>query len=546
MPTFNLVDEAWIPCVMVDGDAVREFSLSQTLLQSPDIREILDPSPVVTLALHRLLLAIVHRVFGPEDTSQWHSLWKGGIDSQRVLSYFDRWHERFDLFDDHHPFYQSPSLDFEYERSIALLVPEMASSANSATLFDHTLDASLPPAQSARYLIAFQSFAVGGLISLERGQNPALYKFADAAPLTRAAVCLVKGANLFETLMLNLHRMSPSDDEPFECSPDDAPVWERSEDIKAGDRMPAGYLDLLTWPSRRVRLRPRCGRDGSVSVETVVIMKGNQFPDGWSSHGKETMVAFKKNSKPGKGQDPWPPLGFREDKSSWRNSLALLQSVKEDQDRPKTIDWLHDLVLEGALDRRAVFPLDVYGVSTDKALVRFWRHERLLLPLVYLDDADLLSVLKDGLDLAESVGRLFSGGFVTITTEGGPKKVPSPLLKLAAVALSPLDDTKADPKAVGELLDHLAPGRPYWSRLETPFKRFMVKLAEEKAENKPERAFGEWVGALHDSAASAFREAILGLEGTARTLRAVAIAEREFNRRLRQLLEERLKTGEEV
>jgi CRISPR system Cascade subunit CasA len=513
----------------------------EVLLHSSAIREVVDPSPLVTVSLHRLLLAIVHRVFGPEDSGKWAALWRRGeLEREPLLAYLEKWRERFDLFDDRHPFYQSPSLDFQYARSIALLVPQMASSANSATLFDHTLAATLTPAQSARYLIAFQSFAVGGLVSLEKGQDPALYKFADAAPLTRAAVCLVKGATLFETLMLNLHWLSPADGEPFEGSGSDCPLWERDEEFRPGDRAPTGYLDLLTWPSRRIRLRPSVGKDGVVSVESVVIMKGNQFPDGWSSRGKETMVAFKRNLKPAKGQDPWPPLGFREDKASWRNSLALLQSVEEDQDRPKTVSWLSDLVQEGALDRRAVFPLDVYGVSTDKALVRFWRHERLPLPLAYLDDADLLSTLKDGLDLAESVGRLFSGGFVDITTVGGSRKVPSPFHRLAAVALSPTDDTKADPGAVGELLEHLAPGRLYWSRLEAPFKRFMVRLADERANGGPGTAFREWVVALRDSAVAAFREATLGLEGTGRTLRAVALAEREFNRRLREMLGERL------
>jgi len=466
MPTFNLVDEPWIPCVMADhGGSVRELNLRETLLDCSFIREILDPSPLVTLTLHRVLLAIVHRVFGPEDSAKWQALRRrGSLDPQPLLSYLDRWHGRFDLFDACQPFYQSPSLNFQYQHSIALLVPEMASSANSATLFDHTLVASLTPAQSARYLIAFQSFAVGGLISLEKGQDPRLYKFVDAAPLTRASVILVKGANLFETLMLNLHQLSATDAEPFESSGDDAPLWERDEEIHVGDRSPTGYLDLLTWPSRRIRLRSSVGVDGTVSVNSVVIMKGSQFPDEWSSHGKETMVAFKRNPKPSKGQDPWLPLAFRDDKASWRNSLALLQSVEEDQDRPKTVNWLHDLVWEGALDRRLVFPLDIYGVSTDKALVRYWRHERLPLPLAYLSDGDLLSRLKDGLELAESVGKLFTGGFVTVTTREGPKRVPSPFHKLVAVVLSPVDDVKADAGAVGKLLEHLAPGRLYWSR----------------------------------------------------------------------------------
>ena len=91
--SFNLIDQPWIPCTMPDGSHV-ELSLQGTLLQAHEIREIFDQSPLVTAALHRLLLAILHRNFGPASRSEWQTLWQAKrFDSARLGSYFSGWHD---------------------------------------------------------------------------------------------------------------------------------------------------------------------------------------------------------------------------------------------------------------------------------------------------------------------------------------------------------------------------------------------------------------------------------------------------------------------
>ena len=52
---FNLLDEGWIPCVMNTGP-VEELGIRDTLLRAGRIRRISDPSPLITISLHRLLL----------------------------------------------------------------------------------------------------------------------------------------------------------------------------------------------------------------------------------------------------------------------------------------------------------------------------------------------------------------------------------------------------------------------------------------------------------------------------------------------------------
>ena len=104
--SFNLVDEKWIPCIMLD-DTFRELGILETLSKAHDIKEIFDPSPLVNAALYRLLLAILHRNFGPPSIEEWKVMWESGhFDKSTLQDYFNKWHSRFDLFDKEHPFYQ--------------------------------------------------------------------------------------------------------------------------------------------------------------------------------------------------------------------------------------------------------------------------------------------------------------------------------------------------------------------------------------------------------------------------------------------------------
>ena len=75
-PAFNLLDEPWIPCVFLGSGALQELGLRDTLVRAHEIRAIVDPSPLVTVALHRLLLAVLHRVFGPLNAAAWARLWE--------------------------------------------------------------------------------------------------------------------------------------------------------------------------------------------------------------------------------------------------------------------------------------------------------------------------------------------------------------------------------------------------------------------------------------------------------------------------------------
>ncbi|OGO02862.1 MAG: type I-E CRISPR-associated protein Cse1/CasA [Chloroflexi bacterium RBG_13_53_26] len=554
MNSFNLVDQKWIPCIMLDGTC-DEKSIKEVILEASDIKEIFDNSPLVTVALHRLLLAILHRNLGPANENEWGFLWNNGSgewDTDRILTYLDKWHHRFDLFDNKYPFYQCSAMPISttdakgkpksYARPIANLIHELVTGDN-ATLFDHTNEDNPPaisPPEAARSLVAFQAFAVGGLITFESGQDRTKFGSADNAPLVKGAVSLVQGENLLQTLMLNLHKYNRYDGEPFESKPDDLPIWERNDETLAIDRYPKGYLDLLTWQSRRIRLIPGQDNTGQSIIKQVVIMKGNQFPDGYSLHNKEPMLAFRKILKPGKGQDPWPPVAFQEDKALWRNSVNLFQSVEEERARLKILGWVSDLVEEDKLPRQAVYNLALMGLVTSKAKISLWRHERLPLPLQYLEDEDLVDALKEALELAEDVGKLLGSGFIEIeiTDKKGKRKtirVPSPLRILASELLLKDQNGKTDPDAAKTLTESLSPSRPFWAALGIAFNRFMLDLAADKSEGRI-NSLQWWAKEIRKAASNAFEETARGLDRTGRTLKAVSKAENEFKKRLYDIL----------
>ncbi|MBU0608857.1 MAG: type I-E CRISPR-associated protein Cse1/CasA, partial [Armatimonadetes bacterium] len=81
--SFNLLHEPWIPVLLSAADSAgpggqRQMGLAEVLIRAHEIREIADPSPLVTVALHRLLLAVLHRVFAPTDERAWEQLWRAG------------------------------------------------------------------------------------------------------------------------------------------------------------------------------------------------------------------------------------------------------------------------------------------------------------------------------------------------------------------------------------------------------------------------------------------------------------------------------------
>lgn len=524
--TFDLLDEPWLPCVLADGRGA-ELGVREVLERAHEIRELFDPSPLVTVSLHRLLLAVLHRaLLGPPDLPTWSDLWRRGRwDAPRFDAYLDRWRHRFDLFHPERPFYQVPtSPELGEAHPIALLAQE-AASGNNATLFDHRLDAApraLSPAAAARSLIARQAFSIGF------GKSQPFY-FTDS-PFLRGYSVLARGDTLFETLALNL--LPYNAERPIPRRGDDAPAWEHdpAPEPDAAGTPPRGYVDYLTWQSRRIHLLP----GGSPLVVARCQVRQHLKIDA------EYRDPFK-SYVPSKERGVFP-RGLNPDRAPWRDSAALFGQADGGPGRPEVFQWLARVDGErraGRIDARPAYAFDVVGFASDAgkaASVVLWRHERLPLPLAYLDDPALVSALRDALTLAEHAGALLRHGFDDAPA-GGERKRPRPLQVLAEELLPAPGDSRPDPAAVAALVAHLAPERRYWSRLETPFHDLLLRLPDDRAEDDGSASYGvaalpRWAATLAVATRRAFDEAAAGLDASARGLKAVARARATLDRRL--------------
>jgi hypothetical protein len=78
--------------------------------------------------------------------------------------------------------------------------------------------------------------------------------------------------------------------------------------------------------------------------------------------------------------------------------------------------------------------------------------------------------------------------------------------------------------------------RPYWARLDVPFRRLMADLADAWAGDEEHIPMREWATAVRDAARDAFEGATRSLETSARGLRAAAEARGQFEADLSKLV----------
>jgi len=481
---FDLVTKPWIPCVKRDGTA-GELGLRDVLAKAHELLELGGESPLVTAALHRLLLAILHRIFGPADYEAWHALWHAGrFDIAAVDDYFKAWRVRFDLFHPIRPFYQAADIRVK-PKSLASLVHDVAS-GNNATLFDHHTDESgltLRPPQAARFLVMAQAFGLAGLSGLPQ-------KFTDA-PCARGIIFLVQGDTLFETLLLNLIRYDSEN--PLPRRDDDRPAWETESSCQEDRTTPRGYLDYLTWQNRRILFLPETA-NCEVIIRQMTLAPGLRLGQGIA----DPMKSYRRDEKRG-----LLPLRFNENRALWRDSTTLFQLDTPTAYAPRTFAWLAEMMAEGYLPcgMRRIMAL---GMANDQAKVEFYRAEHLPLPLIYLFNQQLVNSLRDDvLSVAEKVGEQLKMAMFTMA-----KFVQAPQSDRGNTRVPASDDLR-------RLMDIWSVENRYWPRLEVPFRLTMEVLPQDR-----ESALTGWQRTLRRTAWDAFEAVAHDVEAEPRAMKA--------------------------
>jgi len=516
--TYNLLNEQWIPCIRLNGR--RELlGLRDVLTEAHDIREIYCDSPLTIAALHRLLLAITHRLFGPKDRKVWANLWnKGKWDERELDRYFHEQEPYFYLFDDKRPFYQVAKFTSDKEpkpQPLSQMSLEF-SSGNNMMLFDHSSD-STPQAigfdEGARRLVTVQAFTIGFGISHKFKQE--IFHFRDA-PCARGALFLVQGNNLFQTLLLSMRQYPHSRSRLPDNANEDKPVWEMDDPFKPKRDAPLGYLNYLTWQSLQIKLV----KDDANQIVGIQRIQGLGMDKDTVFDPLKSYRADKKTGEP-------IVRGFNIERALWRDSVALFQVTDTGaHDTAENFKLLSDLVHNKDLKREMQFHYLAIGLATQEGQARnvsLWRYERMPLPLKYLDEHESVERLQRALKLAEDTHYRLTDArdwFAWLWLKPSGYEYFNEWQKSSDYA------RRSDNTSFTALQDRLTVSQRFWWRLDQPFTEIVPRLSQDSAE--AQRAILEWRDALKETARVALNEITDGLEESPRTLRAIAKAQEQL------------------
>lgn len=264
--SFNLWDEKWI-CILNQDCEIQLVSLFELFKDAHNYKSLAGETETQNAAMIRFLLSILHTVFSRMDEngnetplslrnsrSRWKKLWDlGHFPMIPIVNYYKKWKNRFDLFDNEHPFYQVPQSAIESDKYTELkaskLNGEFAESNHQSRFFLGRTGKNkeqLSLAEASRWLIHLQSYD-------DRGKQSINWMLGWLGNL---GFIYAVGDNLFQTLMLNLIFLRDGRELWGECKP----TWENEKVRVCTDKenslivFPDNPAELYSIQTRRIRL----------------------------------------------------------------------------------------------------------------------------------------------------------------------------------------------------------------------------------------------------------------------------------------------------
>lgn len=352
---FNLLQEPWILVMKPDG-RTEEVSLLDLFRRAAEFKGLAGELPTQNIAVLRLLLAILHAVFGrygldgrwapilsPHGAlARWKALWdRGAFPMEIIEDYLMHYEERFYLFHPERPFYQVVGLEKATEYTAAKLNGELSESNNKIRLFAQRTGKgknALLYSAAARWLLYVNSF--DDTSSKPKGKN---LPSPGAGWLGQLGLIVSVGDNLFETLLHNLIFLKDGGNELWG---EEEPVWE-AETVKSDERtvitMPDNPSGLLTLQSRRLLLE----REGDLVIG-YALLGGDFFLK--ENTLAEQMTLWRKAAKKEAGPPEYLPRRHDPARQLWRDFSALAGQGGGGH-RPGVIGWLARLKADKLIPR---------------------------------------------------------------------------------------------------------------------------------------------------------------------------------------------------
>jgi len=386
---FNLIDEPWIP-VVEQGMQPTRVSLREGLLRAEDFLAIDGETPLQSVALLRLLIALVITILSRYDQNgeeaeledpveakdRWLAVFKRGqLPAAAVEAYFKKWHDCFYLLGGEHPFlqirpgevrftakegygpdgrimvlrraYDAPADLPDYD-DVCSCTWNTAAQLNGAILESNNKASAvaerqgywknhLTDAEAAAWLVYFLDFANCGSCGKgnDRDKNKkapdgSSLRSAEMTAASRGCLVSAEGGTLFDTLMLNspLAKYVPGGWEMYGAP---CPAWEDQREYLMKDRRPVpdDLPAVLTQLSRRILLHEE--KPGVVDGFHVGM------GDVWTDRGMEPMFMWQSVRDKESGKDELRPVHYKADTLEWQNCEYLFGGASGM--RPAAAEW---------------------------------------------------------------------------------------------------------------------------------------------------------------------------------------------------------------
>ena len=354
---FSLWYEPWITFEKLDGTLV-EYGLRDGLIHSHELIAIEDNSPLAVYGINRLMIAVAQHMISPVRDQQIIQTWnKRQFSVEQVDAFGDQYADRFDLFSETAPFFQTTDFEVntieelpnlkgrENEKiwTVAKLAAEHPKGRNSTHYCHKHQDShAFCPACNARLLTTLPPFAIiegSGYTTSINGLNN-LY-------------LLPIGDTLFETITLSL--LTPNFF-PGMASHTDMPWWTRPAPTQVGKTFSlisgVGYIQSLTLIPRRIRLFPesvpggtctRCGRPSDVLVRRMYYASGESRPKD-SPKWPDPFLSYRKYGKKGELRK----VMYETTKPLWRLYAGLFLAESNDE-LPAVLNHICQLIVNYGL-----------------------------------------------------------------------------------------------------------------------------------------------------------------------------------------------------
>ena len=431
---FNLIDEPWIPVLMVDGQ-IQQVGIRKFFEQANKIADIAAELSTMRFAIFRIMLAILRRscddVLEEDPKAGWKQLWQSEVPLAEINDYLNEVRDRFDLLDPVKPFMQTPRLRTAKGewKNLDILIADSPGTDSLYTQTDPTL--TLSYAQAAQWLIHAHAFDYSGIKSGAAGDSRV--KGGKGYPMGIGwsgwlGCTMIIGANMWQTLVLNYCADFEFDDDWEK----DLPIWEEEPLTSAANDMyrPYGQISLITWPQRRILLR-----NNGEGIDAVLVSNGD--PVAYTDQlSRETMTPWRySNPQSVKAKrEIYMPKALEPEVALWRGLSSLLPESAElvkglrKGDKvpqfiaPKTVQWIGRHIGD-ALPSDFILSLKVCSMAygSQNASFEDVATDTLVFPgkLASLEDPSLRSIVLTAVGRSETAASIFANFATNVARASG-------------------------------------------------------------------------------------------------------------------------------